>query len=77
MVLGMQGPQPSTVSKRKAYALHADVTTAIGEPKPGPAGRVQQPSMGFGVSSTTSFTGLIAMGAGVGLVFGLMGKLLG
>lgn len=55
----------------------ADETTAIGEPRPGPNGRIQQAGPSFGRGSTTSYAGLVAMGAGVGLVFGILGKLLG
>ena len=55
----------------------ADETTAIGEPRPGSAGRIQPAGPSFGMGSTTSYAGLVAMGAGVGLVFGILGKLMG
>ena len=57
--------------------VSADETTAIGEPRPGPAGRVRLVGPSFGMGSTTSYVGLVAMGAGVGLVFGILGKLIG
>ena len=52
-----------------------DETTALGEPKPGPEGRrpVQQVVVGRG----TSLLGLVGVGAGVGLAFALIGRLLG
>ncbi|GAB4817895.1 hypothetical protein N2152v2_004941 [Parachlorella kessleri] len=48
-------------------------TTALGEPRPGPGGRVQQPRI---VQQRTSLAGLVAAGAGIGLVFALLGRVL-
>ena len=55
--------------------LFTDETTALGELKPGPEGRgpVQQVAVGRG----TSLLGLVGVGAGVGLTFALIGRLLG
>jgi len=49
----------------------------VGEPRPGPLGRVQQPPEApqrAGAGATLG--GLVALGAGVGLVFGVLGKLM-
>ena len=56
------------------YVL-TDETTALGEPKPGPEGRqpVQQVAMGRG----TSLLGLVGVGAGIGLTFAIIGRVLG
>ena len=58
------------------YRRHAippvDETTALGEPRPGPEGRRAQPA--FGAGAQTSWTGLVAMGAGVGIVFAVLGR---
>ena len=55
-------------------ATRAGETTALGEPKPGPLGRVvvQQTRP---VGLVQSMSGLVAAGAGVGLVFALIGRL--
>ena len=58
-------------------AVHSvDETTALGEPRPGPEGRrpMQQPG---GIRAGTSLLGLVGVGAGVGLSFALIGRLLG
>lgn len=52
-----------------------DETTAVGEPKPGPEGRVQQWQAPVTVNSGTSLLGLVGMGAGVGLVFAILGRI--
>ncbi len=49
----------------------------MGEPRPGPLGRVQAPAQAPLQRTGTSLGGLVAMGAGVGLAFGIMGKLMG
>ena len=61
-------------SQRYGPSFHVDETTALGEPRPGPEGRRVQPA--FGAETQTSWTGLVAMGAGVGLVFAVLGRLL-
>eukprot|EP00884_Botryococcus_braunii_P006031 jgi/Botrbrau1/15429/Bobra.43_2s0055.1 len=48
-------------------------TTALGEPMPGPGGRRQPVPV---VQGGTSLLGLFAAGAGIGLVFALLGRLL-
>ena len=58
-------------------AVHSvDETTALGEPRPGPEGRrpMQQPG---GIRAGTSLLGLVGVGAGVGLSFALIGRMLG
>ena len=60
-----------------APASCAGETTAIGEPRPGPLGRVQNrvvPVQNAGAGS--SLLGLVAAGAGVGLVFSVLGRVL-
>lgn len=54
----------------------ADETTALGEPKPGPEGRrlMQQQAV---VGRSTSLLGLVGVGAGIGLTFAIIGRLLG
>jgi hypothetical protein len=55
-------------------SANADETTAIGEPKPGLQGRVQyQPRT---INQGTSLLGLVGVGAGIGLVFAVLGRLL-
>lgn len=56
---------------RVSYS-NADETTAVGEPMPGPEGRrtAQSP-----VAQGTSLLGLVGVGAGVGLVFAVFGRL--
>ncbi|KAK9838971.1 hypothetical protein WJX74_007000 [Apatococcus lobatus] len=49
-------------------------TTALGEPLPGPDGRQSAPRV---ISPAPSLLGLVATGAGFGLVFGIMGHLIG
>jgi hypothetical protein len=47
-------------------------TTALGEPRPGPEGRVAAltpPRLG---SATAGLLGLVGVGAGMGLVFGVL-----
>lgn len=54
----------------------ADETTAVGEPKPGPLGRVQNrvvPMQAAGAGS--SLMGMVAAGAGIGLVFSVIGRM--
>ena len=53
----------------------ADETTALGEPKPGPQGRVQPREAPMAISTGTSLLGLVGMGAGVGLVFAILGRI--
>lgn len=52
----------------------ADETTALGEPKPGPQGRVQYRPQA--INQGTSLLGLVGVGAGVGLVFAILGRIL-
>ena len=57
--------------------IHAGETTAIGEPKPGPLGRVHTrvvPTRSAGAGS--SLLGMVAAGAGIGLVFSVIGRML-
>jgi len=54
----------------------ADETTALGEPKPGPEGR-QLVQRQVAVGRGTSLLGLVGVGAGIGLTFALIGRLLG
>lgn len=51
-----------------------DETTALGEPKPGPQGRVQYPQQT--INRGTSLLGLVGVGAGIGLVFAILGRLM-
>ncbi|BDA44540.1 hypothetical protein COCOBI_06-0160 [Coccomyxa sp. Obi] len=51
-----------------------DETTALGEPKPGPQGRMQYPPQT--INRGTSLLGLVGVGAGVGLVFAILGRLM-
>lgn len=56
---------------------HAGETTAVGEPKPGPLGRIQNrvmPVQSAGAGS--SLLGMVAAGAGIGLVFSVIGRVL-
>lgn len=46
-------------------------TTALGEPMPGPDGRRQPATV---VQGGTSLLGLLAAGAGIGLVFAVLGR---
>lgn len=55
----------------------AGETTALGEPKPGPLGRVQNRVVPMQSGSAgSSLLGMVAAGAGIGLVFGVIGRLL-
>lgn len=54
----------------------AGETTALGEPKPGPLGRVQTRVVPVPGSAGSSLMGLVAAGAGIGLVFSLLGRIL-
>lgn len=57
-------------------ATFAGETTALGEPRPGPTGRVQNrvvPVQAAGAGST--LVGMVAAGAGIGLVFSLIGRI--
>ena len=55
------------------HSYCADETTAVGERKPGPEGRqpvvVRQPGAGTGL------LGLVAAGAGMGLIFAVIGRI--
>ena len=53
----------------------AGETTALGEPRPGPEGRLQRPQAPVAINQGTSLLGLVGMGAGVGLVFALLGRI--
>ena len=54
----------------------ADETTAVGEPKPGPLGRVQNRVMPVQASGAgSSLLGMVAAGAGIGLVFSVIGRI--
>lgn len=54
----------------------ADETTAVGEPKPGPLGRVQNRVMPVrGAGAGSSLLGMVAAGAGMGLVFSVIGRI--
>ncbi len=54
----------------------ADETTAIGEPKPGPVGRVQSRVVPVQAAGTgSSLLGMVAAGAGIGLVFSVIGRI--
>ena len=64
--------QRCTPPRSRHLILPVDETTALGEPRPGPEGRRVQPA--FGAGAQTSWTGLVAMGAGVGLVFAVLGR---
>ena len=56
---------------------HAGETTALGEPKPGPLGRVQSRIVAVqSAGSGSSLLGLVAAGAGMGLVFSIIGRVL-
>ncbi|KAL0054684.1 hypothetical protein WJX82_001018 [Trebouxia sp. C0006] len=51
-------------------------TTAIGEPKPGLLGRVQNRVMPVrGAGAGSSLLGMVAAGAGIGLVFSVIGRI--
>lgn len=66
----------SLVLEQVWLATPAGETTALGEPKPSSVGRVQSrvaPVQGAGMGS--SLVGLVATGAGVGLVFSLIGRI--
>jgi hypothetical protein len=66
---------PGTQGRAGLLCEFADETTAVGEPKPGPEGRVQQWQAHVAVNSGTSLLGLVGMGAGVGLVFAILGRI--
>ena len=53
----------------------AGETTAVGEAKPGPLGRIQNRVVPV-QSAGSSLMGLVAAGAGVGLVFAVLGGVL-
>ncbi|CAL5228077.1 g11145 [Coccomyxa viridis] len=78
-VAGSADPWKEVVHKETGQVYYwnkqTNETTALGEPKPGPEGRgpVQQVAVGRG----TSLLGLVGVGAGVGLTFALIGRLLG
>ncbi|KAK9820459.1 hypothetical protein WJX72_010591 [[Myrmecia] bisecta] len=49
-------------------------TTALGEPKPRPEGRRVMRPLPVGAAAP-SLLGLVGVGAGIGLVFGIIGKI--
>lgn len=53
----------------------AGETTALGEPKPGALGRMQNRVVPV-QSAGSSLVGLVAAGAGIGVVFSLLGRVL-
>lgn len=56
---------------------HAGETTALGEPKPGPLGRIQNKVMPMQTAGAgSSLLGMVAAGAGIGLVFSAIGRIL-
>ena len=56
---------------------HAGETTALGEPKPGPLGRIQNKVMPVqSAGAGSSLLGMVAAGAGIGLVFSVIGRIL-
>lgn len=59
-----------------APMMHVGQTTAVGEPKPGPLGRVAFPPRGQPVTLGKAMVSMAAMGLGMGLMFGLIGKLM-
>jgi hypothetical protein len=74
--LGCCMPISAHASLLTHAVMHADETTALGEPKPGPEGRrlLQQQAV---VGRSTSLLGLVGVGAGIGLTFAIIGRLLG
>ncbi|KAL0035139.1 hypothetical protein WJX79_002976 [Trebouxia sp. C0005] len=66
-----------TTSGQKYYwNQQTNETSAVGEPKPGPLGRVQNrvmPVQAAGAGS--SLLGMVAAGAGMGLVFSVIGRI--
>lgn len=70
-------PMPDASRGIGSPCIHAGETTALGEPKPGPLGRVQNrvvPAQSAGAGS--SLLGMVAAGAGIGLVFSVIGRIL-
>lgn len=70
-------PPPNTLSVVTdlfhALLYGTGETTAVGEPRPGPLGRAQEPPQAAQRTGLGPQLGAgLAMGAGVGLVFGLM-----
>ena len=62
-------------SQKRCCGWRADETTALGEPRPGPEGRVAQQNALPRMNQGTSLLGLVGMGAGVGLVFAILGRI--
>ncbi|DBA97391.1 hypothetical protein WJX77_009710 [Trebouxia sp. C0004] len=65
-----------TSGQKYYWNQRTNETTAVGEPKPGPLGRVQNrvmPVQAAGAGS--SLLGMVAAGAGIGLVFSVIGRI--
>lgn len=65
-----------TSGRRYYWNQQTNETTAVGEPKPGPLGRVQNRVMPVQASGAgSSLLGMVAAGAGIGLVFSVIGRI--
>lgn len=72
-------PCPDSAEVSLLCVILADETTALGEPKPRPEGRVahrREPMQGLSQGQPPSLVGLVAAGAGIGIVFAIIGRIM-